>query len=237
MLSKVKSMKKKKPKINPDYYVSPPVTKSFKKLVNYFEEIKKDSKFLDEINLIRLKYGFPLNGFSDVREANKYRQSKEIRSVHRVNILDDLGKLAEKYSLNNDMWRYPLNRLLYYGKLELETEVTLIAVSEEEEDKYYPVYLKISPYSSKRDILDFIDKRYSSDIEPVLVLHKKKDVKLGRVRSKNKFIQKRNEYIMKYQDLPRAEIMKKVQKKFGYSIDVGSIGKIISLEKKKREIK
>ena len=98
----------------------------------------------------------------------------------------------------------------------------------------FPVRVDISPYASKRDILDFIRKNYDR-IKEIQDKHKIKVIKIGKIRSRKPHIQKRNDFIYKHRHLPRREIMRLVSKKFNEVLDYGHIGKIISLEKKRRK--
>lgn len=98
--------------------------------------------------------------------------------------------------------------------------------------KKYPLALYINPHASKREIIDFINinwhtiegYRYvtASLFNPVR-------------RKKNR---ERDDIIYANRDLPRKKIMKLLYEKYADpNIDYASIGKIISLEKKKRENK
>jgi len=97
----------------------------------------------------------------------------------------------------------------------------------------YPVVLLINPEVSQRQIQDFVSKNW----EYIQSFNKNKNV--SPQRSKKKKIQKRNDFIYENKHLPRKEIMTKVADKFGSDeiLDYGYIGKIISLEKKRRENK
>ena len=100
----------------------------------------------------------------------------------------------------------------------------------------FPVDIRISPYASERDILDYIKKMYSFFIKPIQERYKEK-TNLGKVKNKKEIIQLRNDLIYKNRHLKLKEIMALIGEEFGNSaiIDCGYIGKIISLEKKKRK--
>jgi len=103
-----------------------------------------------------------------------------------------------------------------------------------ERDKLFPVRINVSPYASKRDILDFVRKNYNY-IKEIQDRHKIKMIKIGKVRSRNPYIQQRNDFIYKHRHLPRRAIMRLVSEKFNEVLDYGHISKIISLEKKRRK--
>lgn len=101
--------------------------------------------------------------------------------------------------------------------------------------KKYSVALYINPEASQRQIQDFISKNYS------FIKAHKKEVKSRitghRRRSERK--QERNDFIYKNRNLPRKKIMQLANSKFSdlEKMDYGNVGKIISLEKKRRETK
>lgn len=103
----------------------------------------------------------------------------------------------------------------------------------------YPVVLRIHPDASQRDIIEYIKthwhliKCYQDQYS-----NRNKDASFKNSKTKeNKKIKERNDFIYKNRDLPRKTIMQMVNKDFGADLDQGSIGKIISLERKKREKK
>lgn len=109
------------------------------------------------------------------------------------------------------------------------------------EDKLwkYPVVIRIHPDASQRDIVEYIKThwhliKYYQD----QYANRTKDASFKHSKTKeNKELKKRNDFIYKHRHLSRKEIMSMVNKDFGADLDQGSIGKIISLERKKREKK
>ncbi|MBI4086442.1 hypothetical protein HY416_00455 [Candidatus Kaiserbacteria bacterium] len=105
----------------------------------------------------------------------------------------------------------------------------------DEVSKTHPVVLYINPEVSQRQIQDFLAKNWA-EIEQY-----RKDVKspITGPRKKNKRTQERNDFIYEHRQLPRKEIMHLLYDKYGAELDIdyGYIGKIISLEKKRREKK
>lgn len=105
----------------------------------------------------------------------------------------------------------------------------------EQLSKKYPIALYINPDVSQRQIQDFISKNWA------FIEAHRKDTKanISGFRKKKKTIQERNDFIYENQQLPRKEIMRLLYEKYGEKLDIdyGYIGKIISLEKKRRETK
>lgn len=100
----------------------------------------------------------------------------------------------------------------------------------------YPVILKINPSVSQRDIVSYIKDNWKI-IKYHLDKYENKS-KLGKIRSRDPKIKERDRFIYKNREKPYKEIVSLVQKEFpevSDSVDQGSVGKIISLEKQRRK--
>lgn len=97
----------------------------------------------------------------------------------------------------------------------------------------YPVFIKINPSTSQRDLVDYIRNNWIL-INGKLNLYKNTKSKLGKVKVRNEKISTRNEFIYKNKNLPLKKIFKLVSEKYDEVLDEGHIGKIISLERKRR---
>lgn len=108
---------------------------------------------------------------------------------------------------------------------------------QQSDDMAFPIAIRISPYATQRDLIDFVKSEaiWKNEIQFLQDKYRSKDIKIGKIKSKNEKIQKRNDFIYEHKDLPRKEIMSMANRKFGINIDYGHIGKIISLENKKRK--
>ena len=162
--------------------------------------------------------------------------------------MDETVKLLDKYHLefeclefmmtyvtDNEFIEEFIGNMLFIEDI-VDAKESLSNESNSITDEKFPVVIRVSPYASERDILDYVKKMYSVFILPIQERYKKQTT-LGKVKNKRQFIQDRNDYIYENRHLPRKEIMRLVTDKFGgeYSIDYGYIGKIISLESKKRK--
>jgi len=110
-----------------------------------------------------------------------------------------------------------------------------IKILKQKYDKY-PVSIKIHPSASSKDLIIFIKKNWLY-IKSLLEEYEDKKSKVGKSRKRNPQIKERNQFIYENRYLSYKEISKKVRKKFpdiSESIDQGSIGKIISIETKRR---
>lgn len=107
---------------------------------------------------------------------------------------------------------------------------------QEADNTFFPLAIRISPYATQRDILDFVKKKAPMiKHEQERYIKTNKGVRIGHVKKKKERIQLRNELIYQNRNLPRKEIMRKVSDEFNEILDYGHIGKIISLMEKKRK--
>jgi len=104
-----------------------------------------------------------------------------------------------------------------------------------QEDLIYPLAIKFSPYVTKRDLLDYVDKQFDKTIKPLQEKYINPKSKMGKFKSKDSEIAARNEYIYELRDNPRKEIARIIKEVWNEYYDVGTIGKIISIEEKRRK--
>lgn len=231
-------------------------TSGHKKFKNYIREIFGSDYFQDFVKKIRPKYKIPPKGFGlenghifppqlwELKDNKDKRTAfnKEIKQVckkYKIHFLDGLG-IFENYIFYNGT-DYPIDSSGYGMCLTVdipqEKEEPWSKDVQEDDDLLYPIAVRISPHASLRDILDYIKTTYHYQISFLQKKYKDKNIKLGKFKKRKTIIQERNEFIYQNRDLPRQEIMKLVTDKFGSknTIDYGYIGKIISLEKRKRK--
>lgn len=219
-------------------------TKSFSKLWEYYKDLTKDPAFLDEVERIRFQY--------ILDDLDKDSIEKLFQDYAGLPLEIDL--LATVFGLDSFAWRLTLKAFILEGELvkpishpygtdlceladiqELQHEATAWQI-QAMKYKTYPVIIRVSPYASKNDILDFIEKNYTEYIKPNQEKFANKSNRIGKSRKKSDFVDERNSFIYKNKDLPYSEIMKLLGENFGMAhvIDSGYIGKIISNENKKR---
>lgn len=220
-------------------------TKGHKKILNYIEESFKRGG----INRIRKRYGIPEDGFKNEEEYKKWEE--ETPKGVFLNIGKEMDWLFEKINIFNFEGQLLLREYFYFNSFESPDLhcVNLCLLSDvytekiepygketvEGDDKMFPIYIRISPYASQRDIIDFVKKVYNIGIKPIQDSYKEQNVLLGKIKSRNPFIKERNEFIYKNRNLPRRKIKELVEKKFKIGLDYEYIGKIISDENKTRK--
>ncbi len=103
----------------------------------------------------------------------------------------------------------------------------------------YPVIIKLYPNISQNELIYYIKRNW----EVIKKLHlnhyadrgSKFSLNIPQTKGRNLKIKERNDFIYKSKLLPRKKIMKLVSDKFNEVLDVGHIGKIISIENKRRK--
>lgn len=229
-------------------------TQGYNKLWNYFLEIVKSNYFQNKIRTLRKQCKIPPKGFNSKEDEMRLsnRNAQELKEESNVDVSEEILKLCEKYSLHFLDWSDVISEYLYYNKIEPiyninSSNLCLLGNTIEEkkdpfnkeiqkaDDIAYPIVIRISPYASLRDILDFTKKVYKVAIKPAQEHYKDKNIKIGKIKSKNQSIQKRNQFIYDNRDLPRKKIKELVSDKFKIDLDYEYVGKIISEEKKRRK--
>jgi len=158
-----------------------------------------------------------------------YEELKELeRSFHKSNVceLEDAQSEFDEYAPSEDPEEF-------YASFSIRAYIKML------ENKLwrYPIVLRIHPDASQRDIVEYI-KEHWIEIKHYQDEYSKENrttsFKNGRTME-NKKIKERNDFIYKNRHLQRKKIMSLVFNQFNVSLDYGHIGKIISLENKKRK--
>ncbi|MEW6617366.1 MAG: hypothetical protein AB1333_03020 [Patescibacteria group bacterium] len=241
-------------------------TQSYKKLKNYVEVILQSDFVNEKIKKLRKELEIPDSGFSPVEKRDEYNPSsrfimpgkwKYIRNKKKWGVLSvEIKTLLDKYYLHYLEWYEVFLNYLFYDEFVEPVDFNSYNLAvvrdllrdkkdlgedyecfEEYDNKAYPIAIKISPYMSKRDILDFIEKTYKTEVKPLQNGYKITEVKIGKIKTKKKSIVQRDLFIYDSRQLPHKKIMSLVIERFPdeLSVDEGMIGKIISIQKKRRK--
>lgn len=225
-------------------------TQGSRKLLAYVNNIIVLEEFQNKIHFIREMCHIPKNGYRPLKD-NILNAPPNIGSNIRMIIDKEIDKICKKYNLHIVEWNETFTAYIYYNRfikpwdftfshlchvcdLKEETENPFSKHIIDFDNKVYPVAIRISPYATKRDILDFINVAY-----PLIKLfqeqHKDTKMKIGKYKKRDPKNIRRNEFIYKNRSLRLKDIAIKLQRKFNIDLDEGSIGKIISLETKRRK--
>ena len=228
-------------------------TQGYLALKNFFADVQKREAFRATIATLRKKWGLPKEGFG-LEESAKTESASFIHSLggrQFSELVTEIDALCNQFELHPPTYGVMVRNIFLYGQVvhhnDLRQNLILvedsgkIAILSREHERmwdnhYYPILLRISPYASKRDILDFVDRCYITALKPLQNNYKKPEVKIKKIKKTDAATQERNEFIYQNRQLPRKELMKLGIKKFSMNFpDHGAVSKIISLEKKRRE--
>ncbi len=231
-------------KNNIDAFERASKTQGKKKLARYFEQIKDTQKFKQSIKPIKALSDkhYAIHGeFFDLNEESPY--------------WDMIDAVCEDFGLPVIWWRGVVNNVICYPEMEThfsEPPADMCDLTSQEDiinqsknnppwmgDNYsykkeFPAVLCISAYASKEDILDFVEKNFSTMIAPVLKKFRKPGVKMSKLKERPNA--KRDKFIFDLWYLKRLTYSKidQLQKeKFGGKL-LGDnyIGKVIRRQKK-----
>lgn len=225
---------------------------SYQKLQAYVDELYEDEGFQEEIAKIRVKYKIRLADSYDAvalfKILNKAGGSGKEGKIYRQEIIP----LAKKYGLINVSWHatlftYAISNIkaIFKGPRLIETTENKRKDNRESDflnNSEFPISVQISPYASKRDILDYIEQFYTIDIKPLQDKYIDPAIKIGKIRKKKQTIRERNKLIIEQASRKNKDIMSSMIELYiktgdkAFDIDEGHIGKIKSLHKNKRKM-
>lgn len=233
-------------------------TQGFTKLWNYFCAVTESDRFQKTVSEIRKEYSIPENGiplpesgsWSIPHEDWKHSSDRELYQELKKKI----AQLTLEYGLLPKDWADMVESYIFHNIILISPEpnscnVCFVSDGISKKDSLghdisnehltvYPATLHISPYASKRDLLNYIEKIYTTEIEPLQKKYQNPDIKIGQFKTQNKSLQERNRFIEKNAHLPRKQLFKLVKDKFPNlmeGLDEGSLGKVISYRKKRRQ--
>lgn len=220
----------------------------FRCLYEYPEEIKKPNQliwtnptqFLNDINEILIKTewhipvsynNFPLLSILKDRVIYGENVNNEFEQFF-VRELEEEFKETGLLKTSNylDNWPDLCNLVLEKNQKERALIVDRLL----KEMLRYPIFIKISPYVSRRDVEGYIAKNWKR-ISKNQEIFKNKDTKIGRIRetnSKNKLVKN---LVWKNKELSLKEIASIINRETESVVNYSDVAKIKSIEKKRRK--
>ena len=233
-------------------------TKGYKKLINFVVDLVKKDKFSKFAQTARKKYGIPQDGFKLAESPSLWIPEKWAHRKDRVkleNMRKEITTFCKPYRLPARDWMSVFEGYIFYNKVMIPTEhnaynlcyVTDVSTKRDSQGREmskdtinaFPIGLLISPYASERDIKNYIEKIYTTEIEP---LQKNYNVSglsftIGKSKTKKSVTQERNDFIYKKRNLPLKDISALLRENGFEIMDEGHIAAIISQgTKKKKEV-
>lgn len=233
-------------------------TQGFKKLWRYLVSIVEKDEFQKIILGIRNEFSIPLEAFPIIGKSWNHPPKKwKLYSPDWVERLKIQNQIREKLEMACNKYGLPprdfveiLEDYLFYNKLfltpepnghnlcyviDLKTKRDSLGSELTDKDiENYPVALLINPSTSKRDILDFVEKLFKTAIRPLQEKYKKPNFKIGSVKKTRPDIRARNKFIYENRNLPVKEIRRLLWSDKHLVLKSKDISKILSLEKAKK---
>lgn len=226
------------------------------KLERYFYALLKTEDFQNTIRDLRRRYGFPEGGYKagirynlgnwGERKEMLRKLDKELEGVCKKHGLHfvywgDILRAVISTGDENGEYEFPVDPgadLCMIADLRNEAEEPFMKEIQDADNFLFPIAIRVSPFATQRDIIDFIKK--NEIFIARLQQHYRKDLKgvgIGKIKKRNSEIQERNDFIYQNRNLPRRKIMELLTEKYGAkkTLDMGHISKIISLEKQRRK--
>ncbi len=217
--------------------IRPRKSQGFEKLWNYFLAIIKLDEVSKQIAGIRGKYNIPLNGYTPENLEN-YAEMIKISHYSSIpkegleidfplsdhslilSLKNEAENICKEYKLYYTYWAVPMLVYILFNTTRKPTREpvnTICAMGCRKEDdeaayEYFPISIRISPYASRRDIVDYVEKNYKTQIRPRLKLLQDRNCKIGRIRIKPK--KEILDFIEAHIDMEDAKLGKLVQETF-----------------------
>ncbi len=185
-----------------------------------------------------------IQGLLDKRRINKLGQYVvSICDKYEIIYEDMWYNIVQNYILFNklpiidNLYKHQIFDLCYLEdsrQTELEIGGHFDHPELDSRGKRFPISIRISPYATQRDVIDYIENRFRQ-INDIQRKYVHPEIKLGNVRKKQNPELDQFIFELKEAGLTQSEISKRALKKFPESnLDKGSVGKKISIEKKRR---
>ena len=183
---------------SPDLNPKDKKTQASEKYSNFLESRKNNGHFIDGIQHIRQKYSIPRDGVgNDTIDGRDYYKYVELTDDTYFEFENDVTKLAENHDMEND-WILVRNYVVFNDFLDDEDFESLVQnidfremtigfseVNTLKKLQHFgetdPIMISISPMASRRDIINHIEKTYSSQIKPLQDIYKSDDPILGKI--------------------------------------------------------
>jgi len=233
-------------------------SQSHKKIWNFAQRVIREESFVEELEKLRAEWNIPAKGFVNRDELDKWSlETKHTSDLAFICSEGSLRDLFESHNLNIrhwSMWSFFFYNELNQTVLPIEPDglcfvedldeegVTRIPSEEAENLKQYPISIRVSPYASQRDIVEYVKKMYSILILDVQMKYRKDELSLGSGRERNPEYLEVVDFIWEHRSMKHKKLATFVREhftdrkfSFEWPPDYGTIGKIISEEKKRRK--
>ncbi len=221
-------------------------TQNSRKIWAYYLTLIKTEKFQKRIKYLRKKFNIPVNGFKRGKmlpPTNWRPANSEIYIFFKK-----CGMLARDFNLLPADWGMTIEYYIFYNKPITPTILsgelcTLWDFVQDPENSwsrkslsdfnsFYPLGIRISPYASQRDIVDYVQKNFN-----IIKMYQLQYVNKSNMIAKFRFKRnaERDDFIYKHKNKGVGWIADELAKRESF-LDSGEISKIISIENKRRKV-
>lgn len=220
-------------------------TSAYKTVWSYLLGIAEEAEFQQKMHTLRKKYGLPEEGVSNVTTGPS--DVSELEAIELPVEISDIEAFQKEISLWTKelglswFWTHTLEFKVAYNRWFNFWSFGGLAHTEElknynpEKDDEYPLAIMFSPYASRNDLIDFIEKTYISHIKPLQQKYVDPNIRIGNVRERDDEKIKRNMFIYSHRNKSNEELVHLVADNYGKVYDYTYLRKIISDEEKKRK--
>jgi len=244
-------------------------TSGEKKMKAYGEKILKSNSFILSAEKLRKKYDIPVKLFFDDGERELYIEEVKRSWNKKKNkeYLKEVDEILFSFLLLDPAWIYVVEKLIFCNYIDMDTFLLkyndlcslrdeffwkLIELDKRKrnhklkkvanltlEEVRFPIAIKISPFASERNIIDFIKKNFHNIRRFQNRYGKKLPINsvINSVKGRKYSSKERDDFIYnnKRNGLTQKEIKKLVKDKYHQDLEYEYIGKIVSRERKRRQ--
>ena len=233
-------------------------TIGYKALLNNFKEVVQSVYFQSEVVRLRKKYDIPQkcyrakNGTCSLppREWGSKTSRRYKNFCIEINILcshfnfmeNDIGPMFQLYVFFGKIGLLPTYNLCaiqFWVPVDVKKKLALDELFEELSQKtdesdnpYFPISIRINPYASQRAVIDYIKEMYPKVLAPLSEAYRESQISLGKNRTRAH--RERDIFIEKFSHLKRKQVQEKVQKKYGQLLSLKYISIIRKRENTRR---
>jgi hypothetical protein len=230
----------------------------------HFQRVIRTEYYLRTLTELRKKYKITLHDNEYQPTPGKEYPPTDLRALKK----DIIEKLGGKFGLSNaflelverDVFGVPDISVLEnqpVGACAVVDRTDAIKKNDSKHERQheidcYPIAINISPYATKRDILDYVERAYKSEIQSRQKRHQiagspQKNIHPRMRRPLNSSLadirQERADFIYRHRHLSLSALASELYGTFEvykkpniFHLDQGTIGKLLSIERKRREV-
>lgn len=227
----------------------------YHKIINYINALLVRNDFLNDVLKIRKSFDIPSEGYKigplSGEYIHKWPRSFDSK-VKQTQFNDIVREYFKKYKLGPLLASTAFLRyFIFFNKINLPAFYDLCAIEDNRQpnrsknrygeclynDFTHPISIRVTPEAKIDDIIDFVRKKYKTEIKPLQVMYRQGTLKdsIGSFRSRDPIKSSISDIIFENNHKSNKEIMKIISNRFpGKIIGSSEITKLKSIEKQRR---